>query len=77
MTIPSIFAFDLGTITPPSIFGDAVFATNKFGGLNNPLIRVPLFGSGTSNNFTILSEDTKPSYTINGLYVDFIPSGRR
>ena len=70
-------AFDLGTITPPSIFGDAVFATNKFGGLNNPLIRVPLFGSGTSNNFTILSEDTKPSYTINGLYVDFIPSGRR
>ena len=69
--------FDLGVINPPSIFGDAVFGINKFGGLNNPSIRIPLQGSGTSNNFTFLSNDTKPSYTINGLYVDYIPSGRR
>ena len=27
------------------------------------------WGSGTSNNFTIISNDTKPSYTVNGLYV--------
>ena len=69
--------FDLGVINPPSVFGDAVFGINKFGGLNNPSIRIPLQGSGTSNNFTFLSNDTKPSYTINGLYVDYIPSGRR
>ena len=69
--------FDLGVINPPSLFGDAVFNTNKFAGQNNPMIRVPLQGSGTSNNFTIISNDTKPSYTVNGLYVDFIPSGRR
>jgi hypothetical protein len=69
--------FDLGTIDPPSIFGDALFGTNVFGGAENPMIRVALQGSGTSNNFTFISEDNKPPYTINGLYVDFIPSGRR
>ena len=69
--------FDLGVINPPSLFGDAVFNTNKFAGQNNPMIRVPLQGSGTSNNFTVISNDAKPSYTVNGLYVDFIPSGRR
>ena len=69
--------FDLGVINPPSKFGDAIFNTNVFGGADNPLIRVPLQGSGTSNNFTIISDDTKPPYTINGFYVDYIPSGRR
>jgi len=38
---------------------------------------VALQGSGHSNNFTFISDDTKAPYTINGLYVDFIPSGRR
>ena len=69
--------FDLGIINPPSIFGEALFNTNVFGGAENPMIRVPLQGSGTSNNFTFISEDNKAPYTINGLYVDFIPSGRR
>ena len=69
--------FDLGTIDPPSLFGEALFGTNVFGGAENPMIRVPLQGSGTSNNFTFISEDNKAPYTINGLYVDFIPSGRR
>ena len=69
--------FDLGVINPPSKFGDAVFNLNTFGGGENPLIRVPLLGSGHSNNFTFISEDTKAPYTINGLYVDYIPSGRR
>ena len=69
--------FDIGIINPPSKFGDALFNTNVFGGGDNPLIRVPLQGSGTSNNFTFISDDTKAPYTINGFYVDFIPSGRR
>ena len=69
--------FDLGVIDPPSLFGEALFGTNVFGGAENPMIRVPLQGSGTSNNFTFISEDSKAPYTINGLYVDFIPSGRR
>ena len=69
--------FDLGTIDPPSLFGDAIFGTNVFGGAENPLIRIPLQGSGYSNNFTIISDDVKAPYTINGFYIDFIPSGRR
>jgi len=69
--------FDLGVINPPAIFGEGIFGTTVFGGGNNPLIRVPLQGSGHSNNFTFISNDTKAPYTINGLYVDFIPSGRR
>ena len=68
---------DLGVINAPAIFGEGEFAATVFGGSNNPLIRVPLQGSGHSNNFTFISDDTKPSYTINGLYVDYIPSGRR
>ena len=69
--------FDLGIINPPSLFGDALFNTNIFGGAESPLVRVALQGSGHSNNFTIISEDTKAPYTINGLYINFVPSGRR
>jgi hypothetical protein len=69
--------FPFGTVNPSSIFGEAVFGTNTFGAVSAPLIRIPLQGSGTSNNFTILSNDSNPPYKINGLYVDFIPSGRR
>jgi len=69
--------FDLGTINPPALFGEALFNTNVFGGAESPMIRIPLQGSGNSNNFTIISDDTKAPYTINGFYIDFIPSGRR
>ena len=69
--------FDLGVIDPPSIFGEALFNTNVFGGAQNPLIRVALQGSGHSNSFTVISEDTKAPYTINGLYINYVPSGRR
>ena len=69
--------FDLGSINPPALFGDALFGTNVFGGAESPMIRIPLQGSGNSNNFTIISDDTKAPYTINGFYIDFIPSGRR
>ena len=72
---PSLF--DLGIINPPSLFGEALFNTNVFGGAENPLTRLSLQGSGHSNSFTIISDDTKSPYTINGLYVDYIPSGRR
>ena len=69
--------FDLGIIDPPSLFGEALFNTNVFGGAENPLIRVALQGSGHSNSFTVISDDTKAPYTINGLYINYVPSGRR
>ena len=75
--IPQPNIFDLGIVNPPADFGDAVFNVNVFGGAKSPLVRIALQGSGHSNNFTIISEDTKPPYTINGLYINFVPSGRR
>ena len=69
--------FAFGTINPPAVFGDAVFNTTVFGGTSAPMVRIPVQGSGTSSNFTVVTEDTKPPYKINGLYIDFIPSGRR
>jgi len=75
--VPQPNLFDIGTIDPPSIFGEAVFNSNVFGGANNPLISIPLQGSGHSNNFTFISEDSLPPYTINGLYINYMPSGRR
>ena len=72
---PSNFLF--GTVNPPSVFGEAVFNTNVFGGAAAPMIRIPVQGSGTSNNFTVITDDNKAPYKINGFYIDFIPSGRR
>jgi hypothetical protein len=69
--------YSLGTVNPSSIFGSAVFGTNIFGASASPMLRTPLQGSGTSNNFTVISNDSKAPYRINGLYVDYIPSGRR
>ena len=69
--------FLFGTINPPAIFAEAVFNTTVFGGTAAPMVRIPVQGSGTSSNFTVVTEDNKAPYTINGLYIDFIPSGRR
>ena len=69
--------FSFGTVNPPAIFAEAVFGLTVFGGSSAPMVRIPVQGSGTSSNFTVLTEDSKAPYTINGLYIDFIPSGRR
>ena len=67
----------LDSVPAPSIFGTALFGTAKFGASEHPLVRLALQGSGYSNSFRILTNDTNAPYTINGLYIDYIPSGRR
>ena len=67
----------LDSVPAPSIFGSALFGIAKFGASEQPLVRIALQGSGYSNSFRILTNDTNAPYTINGLYVDYIPSGRR
>ncbi len=67
----------LDSVPAPSIFGSALFGTAKFGASEQPLVRLALQGSGYSNSFRILTNDTNAPYTINGLYIDYIPSGRR
>ena len=63
----------------PSIFGDSgtIFGTSIFGAPEQPLVRNTLVGSGHSNFFNIFSNDTKAPYTINGLYINYRPSGRQ
>ena len=71
---------DVGIISAtPSIFGDAValFGTSTFGSPEQPLVRATLVGSGHSNFFKIFSNDTNAPYTINGLYINYRPSGRQ
>ena len=71
---------DVGIISAtPSIFGDsaAVFGTSTFGAPEQPLVRATLTGSGHSNFFKIFSNDTNAPYTLNGLYVNYRPSGRQ
>ena len=69
----------LDRIPPPSIFGlaTATFGTAVFGATEKPLVRQQLQGSGHSNMFRFRSDDTRSPYTINGFFIDYVPSGRR
>ena len=66
----------LGSIPSPSSFGTAIFGTAIFGATNDPVIRQTLEGSGHTSSYKITSDDTRGSYTINGLYISFDASGR-
>ena len=70
-------SFPVGSILEPSLFGQAVFAISKFGTPEVPMKRINLLGSGFSNSFKFTSNDTHPPYSIQGMYVDLIPSSRR
>ena len=69
--------FPVGSILEPSLFGAAVFAISKFGTPEVPMKRINLLGSGFSNSFKFTSNDVLPPYSIQGMYVDLIPSSRR
>ena len=66
----------LAGILPPALFGTATFGDFALGGVEEPFVRQALTGTGYSNFFKISTEDTNSSYTINGLYVSYRPSGR-
>ena len=66
-------------IASPSLFGTATFGTAggyTFGGQTDPMVRQTVEGSGKSNYFRIFSNNQNSPYTINGIYVDYEPSGR-
>mgnify|MGYP003891678337 CR=1 FL=1 len=67
----------LTEIPEPAIFGKALFGAQRFGATEQPLVRQALTGSGHSNFFKIFSADTNAPYAINGLYVNYRPSGRQ
>ena len=68
------------SIDKPSLFGTAAFgstAAHTFGAASDPITRQVVEGSGHSNYFRIFSDDQNSPYTINGLYIDYAPSGRQ
>ena len=67
----------LSEIPKPAIFGTALFGTQKLGATEQPLVQQNLTGSGHSNFFKVFSNDTNAPYSINGLYVNYRPSGRQ
>jgi hypothetical protein len=69
--------YQLPTIRAGSSFGTAFFNAAYFGSTDNPLIRQPIEGSCYTSNFKIASNDQEASYTINGIYINYVPAGRR
>tara|TARA_R100001463_G_scaffold28575_5_gene65471 strand:- start:5067 stop:6671 length:1605 start_codon:yes stop_codon:yes gene_type:complete len=67
----------LDSIPLPSLFGSGIFGTNVFGATPDPLVRQAIQGSGHTVSFIVTSSDQNAPFTINGLYVDYTPSGRR
>lgn len=75
--IPQPEPFTVSTIALPAIFGTAVLGAVTFGATSDPMERITLEGSGNTCSFRISSDDQKPSYAVNGIYIDYMPSGRR
>ncbi len=67
----------LDSIPLPSLFGSGIFGTNTFGAPADPLVRKSIQGSGNTVSFAVTSVDQNFPYTVNGLYIDYTPSGRR
>ena len=68
------------SVSKPSLFGNATFGTAggyTFGAPSDPITKQTVEGSGHSNYFRVFSNDTNDSYTINGIYIDYEPSGRQ
>ena len=74
---PQPAPYVMTTIPSPSAYGTALFGTNLYGGIGDPMVRQAVQGSGHTASFTITSDDQKGSYRINGLFIDYVPAGRR
>ena len=69
-------------LTLASNFGEArFFQTNvadfNFGALSTPLVRQAVQGSGNTIQLKVTSDDQQACYVIQGLYINYYPSGRR
>ena len=75
--IPQPPDYILDSVPLPAIFGSAVFGTAIFGANNDPMLQQAIQGSGHSCSFRISSLDTNAPYAINGIYINYVPGGRR
>ena len=75
--IPQPSTYTLDSIPESAMFGSGVFNSVTFGASENPMVRQAVQGTGTTTNFKIFSNDQNGPYTINGLYINYEPLGRR
>jgi len=75
-TIPQPAAYTLDTIPTPAIFGTGAFNAVTFGAAPNPMTRQTVEGSGNTAFLRLFSDDQNGPYTVNGIYIDYEPSGR-
>jgi hypothetical protein len=76
-SIPQPQDYVLDSVPLPAIFGASVFGTAIFGASNDPMLRQAIQGSGHSASFRISSVDQSAPYAINGIYINYVPAGRR
>ena len=75
--IPQPADYTLLSVPLPAIFGDSLFgAAAVFGATNDPMVRQAIQGGGYTASFRLRSEDKNPPYSINGMYLDYVPSTR-
>lgn len=77
VNVPQPQDYMLTNIQFPATFGTSVLGTATFGATKDPMVRQTVEGSGNTVNFTIFSDTVSAPYAINGLYIDYMPSGRR
>ena len=75
-TIPQPAAYTLSSIPTPAIFGTGAFNAVTFGAAPNPMTRQTVEGSGNTAFLRLFSDDQNGPYTVNGIYIDYVPSGR-
>ena len=75
-TIPQPAAYTLSSIPTPAIFGTGAFNAVTFGAAPNPMTRQTVEGSGNTAFLRLFSDDQNGPYTVNGIYIDYEPSGR-
>ena len=75
--IPQPVDYILNSIPSPAEFGLSVFGVTIFGATNDPMVRQTIEGSGNTVSFRLKTNDSKAPFAVNGIYVDYVPSGRR
>ena len=74
--IPQPDNYTLDTIPASAIFGSGIFNSVTFGAASVPMVRQTIEGSGNTAYLRLFSNDQNGPYTINGIYIDYEPSGR-
>ena len=75
--VPQPEPFTITTIALPALFGTSILGATSFGATKDPMERITLEGSGHTCSFRVFSDDQKAAYAVNGIYIDYMPAGRR